>query len=362
MFPTLYKKDTKNNIRQWSVRVENEDNKVYLIISTGLKGKKLIDTKKEITEGKLKLKDKPYEYACILAERKLKQQVDRHGYSTNIDNLVISPMLAHNYNTTNSKKQYLKRKHIKFPCAIQPKLDGIRCIANDKTLLSRKNKKFYNLEHIENSIQKLNLSKSIYLDGELYCHNKPLQDICSLVRQVNQKPDDVKDIEYHIYDCFDLTKPKWSFKERFEFLSKLNLTKPIVLVKTDELIEQNQLDVKHSEYIQNNYEGAILRNYNSFYKIGYRSNDLQKYKHFDDTEYKIIGFTDGENEKECVIWQCVFNDKIFNVRPRGTIEERKKLYLDGNKYIGKMLTVRHYGKSKDELPCFPVGITIRDYE
>ena len=38
------------------------------------------------------------------------------------------------------------------------------------------------------------------------------------------------------------------------------------------------------------------------------------------------------------------------------------LYSDGKKYIGKMLSVRYQEMTDSNVPRFPVGIAIRDYE
>lgn len=361
--PNLYKTDSKNNVRVWNVKVEEKNDKVYLVTSSGIKNMKLIPVVKEITEGKGKLKDLPLLYAKQLAERRWKQQKERGSYSEDLNKKIITPMLAHNFNETNKNGKYVKKKWIKFPCAIQPKLDGIRCLAGQNNLTSRKNMIFHHLTHIENAVKKLNLPEHIYLDGELYNHNILLQNICSLVKQKNKRPENVENIQYHIYDCINLQKPNWSFKERFDYLKSLNLSSPLFLTKTDIIKNNDDVIVNHKTYVKNNYEGAILRNLDGIYKIGHRSNDLQKYKQFEDDEYKIVNFKEGENEKGCVIWECITeHGKLFNVRPKGTIEERKKMFENGKNFIGKLLTVRYYGKTSDNIPCFPVGITIRDYE
>ena len=120
---------------------------------------------------------------------------------------------------------------------------------------------------------------------------------------------------------------------------------------------------KYDEFIQNNYEGIMIRNKDGLYKIKYRSNDLIKLKPFNDEEYKIVGFKEGTGrDKKCIIWICEnSNGKKFSVRPKGTLEDRKILFNNGNKYIGKMLTVR-YQELLDDIPRFGIGISIRDYE
>ena len=53
----------------------------------------------------------------------------------------------------------------------------------------------------------------------------------------------------------------------------------------------------------------------------------------------------------------------FTCRPRGSIEERKEDYQNylenPSDYIGKLYTVRFQEKYENDIPRFPVGISIR---
>ena len=90
----------------------------------------------------------------------------------------------------------------------------------------------------------------------------------------------------------------------------------------------------------------------------------QKFKTFCDDEFEIIDYKEGSGlDSGTVIWKCKTKDgKEFDVRPKGTVDERKKLLKNGNKCIGKMLTVTYQELSEYGVPRFPVGKTIRDYE
>ena len=58
------------------------------------------------------------------------------------------PMLAHDYNK--------RGKSITFPCYIQPKLDGVRCVAaTGRGLFSRNGKAFPHLDHIKAEVDAL---------------------------------------------------------------------------------------------------------------------------------------------------------------------------------------------------------------
>ena len=101
---------------------------------------------------------------------------------------------------------------------------------------------------------------------------------------------------------------------------------------------------------------------NGIYEVNKRSKYLQKFKEFLEEEFKIVGFHEGSSdEKGSVVWNCVTKDnQEFSVRPKGTFESRKKLFDEGDKYIGKQLTVIFQEYSTEGIPRFPVGKAIRD--
>ena len=49
----------------------------------------------------------------------------------------------------------------------------------------------------------------------------------------------------------------------------------------------------------------------------------------------------------------------FNCRPEGTQENRAELYISRKELVGKFLTVRYFELSKEGIPIFPVGVSIR---
>ena len=67
-----------------------------------------------------------------------------------------------------------------------------------------------------------------------------------------------------------------------------------------------------------------------------------------------------------IVFECISEAGKFDVRPRGSIEKRRKMFKNKQSYVGKMLTVRYQatGDQSQEsgIPRFPVGIDVRDYE
>ena len=111
----------------------------------------------------------------------------------------------------------------------------------------------------------------------------------------------------------------------------------------------------------------MCRNLNGKYKLKHRSNDLLKFKNFEDSEFKIVDAKKGTGTEEgAIVFMCETEyGKKFDVRPRGEIEKRREMFCNKDDYIGKMLTVRYQNTGimdDDAVPRFPVGIDVRDYE
>ena len=283
--------------------------------------------------------------------------VDNGGRGKGIDKDVPSPMLAHDF---------LKRgKSIKFPCYAQRKYDGTRCVAiSGKGLFSRNKKRYPHLDHIVAEINKL--PSTIILDGELYSDTLTFQEIVGIVKRETLRAtgDEEKQlqIKLHVYDIIN----KAPYEDRYanlQILFNKYKFKHLVLVKSDVCKSEEEIKELHALYVQEGYEGLMLRNKTGLYKNS-RAVDLQKYKEFFDGEFKIVAYKEGTAaETGCVIWVCEAENGLqFACRPRGTREEREVLYSDGDKYIGKMLSVRYQEMTDSQVPRFPVGIAIRDYE
>tara|TARA_B100000282_G_C31434616_1_gene355083 strand:- start:52 stop:537 length:486 start_codon:yes stop_codon:yes gene_type:complete len=160
-------------------------------------------------------------------------------------------------------------------------------------------------------------------------------------------------------------KASADFTERYDLITKVtDGAKYLTLVENITVNNESEIHQAQARFVEEGYEGAMVRNQKGAYAIGKRSADLQKVKTFLDGEYKIVGFTEATgNDAGTVIWECETpKGQTFRVRPRGPHEFRAELFQNGNRYIGMQLTVRYQELTDDGVPRFPVGISIRDYE
>ena len=269
-------------------------------------------------------------------------------------------------------KSYDPKKNNKFPYMVQPKLDGVRCVAyikDDKWILeSRTGKQFEILDHIREALDKYSVPTNIKLDGELGSFglepDLTFQQATGIIKRKTSHPSEHL-IEYHLYDLYDSENPDEPFKNRWKTLtSMISNNGPINLVDLKTVNTLEELENAHIKYVENGYEGLMVRTSDGKYEPDHRSSGLLKHKSFMDKEYKIVGFKEGKgNDKGTVIFTCETEDnKTFEVRPKGTRDERKKMLENADELIGKMLTVKFFELTDEGIPRFPVGLVIRDYE
>lgn len=390
-FASLYGTEKNGKTKVWTARVYVKDGYPYAHIEYGqIDGKKQITTR-EYTEGKnvgKKNETTPLQQCMAETKRKWQDKQEKENYSVlfpsanleigenNIEtsettntnspqSKKIFPMLAHKYEPNNGKT---RRNDITFPCYVQPKLDGLRCVMymtpDGVVAQSRTGSYFETLEHICISLTPMFMEHPEYvLDGELYTKEMPFEELAGLIKKKKVSTEDKKrllNVKYHVYDIVNGEK----YEIRKNILQHIFITLPpyLEMVPTQKVDNKEEFYVVFGEYIRDGYEGIMLRNGEGKYRENYRSHDLQKYKEFKEDEYTIVGYKEAEGrDKGTIIWICNTEEgREFSVRPRGTLEYRKKLLENASNYLNKKLTVIYQELSEQNVPRFPVGKAIRE--
>lgn len=277
----------------------------------------------------------------------------------------MKPMLAYPI-------EKVKESSIEFPVFVQPKLDGVRCLAiisvSEVKLLSRGGK-FYKVPHIQKELKVFReriglIEGTIILDGEIYNHEMEFEEIVSSVKSIKQS---TMQLKYCVYDIADTENLSFSRRlvnlEKYLFGSYLSSVK---LVPTKQATSMDGISKFHDKCIESGYEGAMVRLSEGRYEFGARSRSLLKVKKFDETEYPLIKFTaDGHRGIQDLKAIVKTEGGKAEVSMNGTISHKASIMADweaGKIPVGTLITVEHFGLTNGNQPRFPKGKCIRDYD
>lgn len=400
---TVYKLDSKDKKRQWSIEVVGYEDKAVIVIESGLVGKKLVTQTIGITEGKNLGKANattPYTQAVSEAKAKLELQL-RSGYVENLEEVkesgtlrsgIKSPMLAQKHDPTGKQKgskTLEKMKLLGKKIHVQPKYDGNRCIISIKpnesltdaivVMYTRKGDVMpVQLQHIITEL-KGHYGAAYFadgfspdtpewvLDGELFSTEMSFNELNGhLKRKDSQDPIALAKIKYHLYDLM-LDKP---YDVRYNHLKNfLSETYSDESVKYVELIPSYEVEAtdenikeKLEEFLAEGHEGLMIRTLDSPYE-NKRSWSLCKVKLFEDFEAKLIDIElDSMGRLGAFIMEMPKpskdrDGKTINTFKAGTTgishEEGLKIISNKDKYIGTMCTIEYFGLSEYLVPRFP---------
>lgn len=299
----------------------------------------------------------------------------------------IFPMLAHVYGDY----------PIKYPCYVQPKLDGVRAVIRliatkegpqslQQVEIYSRNLKDFDASHEELKKELLpylevtlddETGEHLYLDGEFYAHKTALQDVVGMTRGATHKP--AKDFKFHIFDAFYPSKLDMDQTGRMKlldgFFKGVSDPKYFTRVPTFEVANAREADRMYQQFLDDKFEGMMYRVNGCPYSGGYkvsstlRSKCLLKRKPFFESEFLIEDFTSGKKGEATnfVIWICKTpKGKQFHVKPEGTDQERRRWLeearLDFSKFKGQKITVRYQDLSKDGVPLRALGIMAKEEE
>lgn len=362
----LYKKSSTGKTLVWEINTIDDG---YYTISGQLEGKLITSAITKCTGKNIgKINETSPVNQAIAEALAIHTKKLREGYVDSIEKLeeeleFFPPMLAHDY--------HKNLKRVEFPLFSQPKLDGIRCIGDINSLNSRTGKPIVSIKHVLEEINDTLPSayRHLKIDGELYCHEETFEDIVSLVRKLKPEEEDFKlsrdSIKFYVYDLFDKNNPEFLFETRYhlllEFFTKCEF---IEVLKTDFCKTQEELDAKYIEYIDDGFEGQMIR-LNTPYETK-RSRNLLKRKDFITEEFTVVDILSGKGKFENIASKAIIEVNGVKVDPpiNGSFPFLKEVLENKESYIGKSATVKFFEYTTDGSLRFPkvVGFNREEYE
>jgi DNA ligase-1 len=352
----IYKADVTGSIRVWWAEVGENEWEGCWRSHYGTLGGQIITT--EWTQVELRSQSTMAEQAYFYAMAEMKKKL-RIDYKISLENIgesrfsFIRPMLAAKY------------VGWQRPCYVQPKLDGVRCLANEDGLWTRTNKQIISAPHIEDELEDFFIKyPSVVLDGELYNHDlhDNFNKIISLSRKTVPTFEDLEEsaelIEFWVFDMFDIESPHMIFENRWEFLRQelfaVEGYYKIMDTPTKFVTTEEELDVFNQELLLAGYEGQIIR-HNVHYEQK-RTHNLLKRKDYVDEEFVLKDILEGAGQWSgfAKIAVCELPDgREFRAGISGTQEFTLQLLEDRDRYHS--VTVKYQALTPDGIPRFPIA-------
>lgn len=293
---------------------------------------------------------------------------------------IIKPMLAKQADKVTNRKIYDKE------WIASRKVDGTRCLLyynpeDDSIHSASRGGEHYDAAttHLREDPELLEVFRNmphLILDGELYKHGKSLQQISGAAR-MEKNAYDCDWLEYYVYDIIDLEDMNKSAKDRIKLLQSIQQSygwgfNPYREWKKGELQIQivpqvyisgwEAMEELHAQYVEEGFEGLVIRNPDRPYKPNGRTNDMIKIKMYKDDEFEITGLSEGLREEDMCFTLVTADGLEFKAKPMGTRELKQQYREDLDQLIGKMATVKYFYLSDENVPLQPVLKCIRDYE
>ena len=376
--PALYAKDQKGRTKIWQVSTSGNKIVVSYGLLDGKRSTKTTVIKKGKNLGKANATT-PDEQADLEAESKWNKKKDREGYSEDPESWeqLFYPMLA--LDARKFRKRLEKLVESGTPLIYDWKYDGVRLLCEGEAALSKRrttypivNRSLHEQRYIAKCRLEAIIGTEAILDGENYIHGRLLQDIQSATKKRNKDSDL---LTYRLYDFYCPAHPNMGCFERKAWLTMLDLS-DLDSVTFDMTFDFKAPDESTlDDYLQElmaiaekmGFEGIMLR-VDEPYQVDSRNAALWKCKRPDDEEFLIVDvledkpytFDDDEPIRQGKFECQTVDGETFEVVPTGGVEYKHSI-LD-RKDIGKLLKVQFFGKTKREVPLFPVGLCVRDVD
>lgn len=387
--PPLYKRTTKGAIQTWWMEQAAD---CYRTVSGQLDGAKVTS---EWTVAKPKNTGKANattgeEQAAKEIEAQYKKKLAQGGYFTDVNFIdgetYFKPMLANKYDDLKNNTNFFDGTW-----GSQRKMDGLRLIISRKGAFARQGKSVATVAHITEALapvfdwfEKSFGHTNVVFDGELYNHRfkDDFNELVSIAKKQEPTEEELvecrKFLQFHVYDIGGSPIGNLGYSSRHAWFAKIreefeNIEPLVKFLPNDLFRTQEDLDKLYEMYLEEGFEGQMLRKLTAKYQ-NKRTNDLLKRKTFIDCELKIVGVNEGKGNRSGQVgafvlaleWEAKDRDgnPVYTVNgtPKGTNKYRRQLWLNRDKLIGKSVTLRYFNLTPGNVPRFPVVVTVHETE
>lgn len=271
---------------------------------------------------------------------------------------------------------YSERRLLKWPkpWIVQPKLEGDRCRAAVEasnsdyvwTLYSSTAAVRTSVPHINEALQRAGVIDYAELDGELYVHGMPHEDIRSIVSRTQNLHPDYHKMEYHIFDVVSQDTQLY----RMSRLNALKLEPPLVVVPhytTESIDGPRSLNYFYNKFIEEGYEGIVIRHPQALYERR-RMTTIMKLKPREEMQAVVVELIEEKdkhgNPKGALGAIACRHPSIkstFEVGTGFTRSEREDYWKDPSRIIGHVVEINYQSLTTDSVKMTSFKRIAEDY-
>ena len=327
----------------------------------------LVKEKKD--KGYREIEKDPDEYALSELEEIL------GGIITNQDN-VPKPMLAKQVDKVTNTKIFNKSWYA------SRKIDGLRCLiymGTDGELhtasrgATNYDAAMYEILSNKTLIQIFKENSGLIMDGECYHHGMSLQQLNSVAR-TQKTAVDYEILQFYWYDIIDTNSTfdeRWAYmndiKDQYnlsfdpskEFTDKelrIQFVPQVLISGYDNMIKL------HNDYVEEGWEGLVIRDPDKVYRPNGRTNDMIKIKVYKSEDFLVTGYELGLRGSEDMVFICQTKEgKEFKAKPLGD-RLQKEEYVENfdSLYKNHIGECKFFYYSDDNVPLQPCFKAFRD--
>lgn len=294
---------------------------------------------------------------------------------TNQDN-IPKPMLAKQVDKVTNTKIFDKEWYA------SRKIDGLRCLiymGTDGELhtasrgATNYDAAMYEILSNKTLIQIFKENSGLIMDGECYHHGMSLQQLNSVAR-TQKTAVDYEILQFYWYDIIDTNSTfdeRWaymndikdqynlSFDPNKEFIDKelrIQFVPQVLISGYDNMIKL------HNDYVEEGWEGLVIRDPDKVYRPNGRTNDMIKIKVYKSEDFLVTGYELGLRGSEDMVFICQTKEgKEFKAKPLGD-RLQKEEYVENfdSLYKNHIGECKFFYYSDDNVPLQPCFKAFRD--
>ena len=294
---------------------------------------------------------------------------------TNQDN-IPKPMLAKQVDKVTNTKIFDKEWYA------SRKIDGLRCLiymGTDGELhtasrgATNYDAAMYEILSNKTLIQIFKENSGLIMDGECYHHGMSLQQLNSVAR-TQKTAVDYEILQFYWYDIIDTNSTfdeRWaymndikdqynlSFDPNKEFTDKelrIQFVPQVLISGYDNMIKL------HNDYVEEGWEGLVIRDPDKVYRPNGRTNDMIKIKVYKSEDFLVTGYELGLRGSEDMVFICQTKEgKEFKAKPLGD-RLQKEEYVENfdSLYKNHIGECKFFYYSDDNVPLQPCFKAFRD--